>query len=278
MNHMDWMQSLIYGFVSGFAEFMPLSAPAHEAMMNRIFGTETIPLQQLFIHLGVLTALAFACKQQIVRIHRERSLMKVPSRRRRRQPDGKYLADYKLIKSVTGLLLLSLLLYPKTSPIGENLGVTAALLIINGFLLFIPQYLPSGNKDARSLSRMDGVLIGLSGALAVLPGISRMGAVASAAMARGTDRQYAVQLSLMVSLPVFVVLVIFDIIGIATAGMVGITFLLILRYLLTALMAWAGASCAIAVVRFLAVKTGLSGFAFYSWGAALFSFILFLLT
>ena len=275
---MGWLQSLIYGFVSGFTEFTPVSAPAHEAIMRRIFGVERLSLQQLFIHLGVLSALLFACKPQLERIHRERSLMKVPPRRRRRQPDVRSLADYKLMKSVTVLLLLSLLLYPETSQLGRNLGLTAALLIINGFLLFLPQHLPSGNKDARSLSRLDGVLIGLSGALSVLPGISRMGAVSSTAIARGTDRQYAIQLSLLVSLPVLTVLLVFDVIGIATAGLTGISFLLVLQSLLSALMAWAGATCAITMVRFLAVKAGLSGFAYYSWGAALFSFILFLMT
>ena len=85
-------------------------------------------------------------------------------------------------------------------------------------------------------------------------------------------------LALLLSIPALVLLLIFDVIGAFTAGLAGITFLVILQCILAAAAAWFGASAAIMLLRFLSVKTGFSGFAYYSWGVALFTFILFLTT
>jgi hypothetical protein len=45
---------------------------------------------------------------------------------------------------------------------------------------------------------------------------------------------------------------------------------------LASLTAFVGSYLGITFIRFLAVKVGFSGFAYYSWGAALFAFILYL--
>ena len=52
-------------------------------------------------------------------------------------------------------------------------------LLLVGVLLFLPQYIRSGNKDGRTLSRFDGVLMGIAGAFSVFPGISRISMVST---------------------------------------------------------------------------------------------------
>jgi undecaprenyl pyrophosphate phosphatase UppP len=120
--------------------------------------------------------------------------------------------------------------------------------------------------------------MGLFGGFSVLTGISRMGMITAAASVRGTERQHGLNLALLLSIPAFVLLLIIDIISLATAGLIGVTFLAILQCLLCAVAAFIGATIAIMTLRFLAFKIGYSGFAYYSWGMALFMFILFLTT
>ena len=49
----------------------------------------------------------------------------------------------------------------------DSLAMLTIFLVINGILLFVPQYIPSGNKDGRNLSLLDGLLMGLAGAFCV---------------------------------------------------------------------------------------------------------------
>lgn len=275
---MSWFQSLIYGLLSGFTEFVPISSQAHESIMRWLFGADKQPLLQLFVNIGTLAALFVSCGGQIGRIRREKRLSKVPRNRRKRRPDVRQLLDVKLLKIAAVPILIALIFWPKTSVLSENLSIVSVFLFLNGLLLYLPERLPGGNKDSRALSPLDGFLIGLCGGLSLLPGVSRIGTTTSAAAVRGADRQYALSLSLLLSIPALLLLLIFDIYAVAVAGLSGITFFMILQCLLSALTAYLGAYTAIMLMRFLAVRAGFTGFAYYSWGAALFSFILFLMT
>lgn len=148
--------------------------------------------------------------------------------------------------------------------------------MLNGLLLFVPRLLRSGNKDSRSVSPLDGVLLGLGAGLSVFPGISRVGAVISLAALRGAGCAFALQFSLLLSVPALAAAVVLDAAALAAAGVTGITVILAVRCLLCGTMALLGSWCAISMMRFLSVKAGFYGFAYYCWGAALFAFYLFM--
>ena len=126
------------------------------------------------------------------------------------------------------------------------------------------------------MSRWDALLIGLGSALAILPGISRVGAAVTVATSRGADRQRALDWALLLSIPAVAVLLLLDFIAAIGNGfgIAGITDLL--KYLIAAAGAGCGTYLGIMLMRFLSVKSGVSGFAYYSWGVALFSGILYL--
>ena len=66
-----------------------------------------------------------------------------------------------------------LLAYNRVAELGTKLQITAIFLVLNAVILFLPTLLPTGNKDARSMSPLDAMLIGLSGVLGAVPGFSR---------------------------------------------------------------------------------------------------------
>ena len=60
---MNWLESLLYGLVSGFAEFLPVSAAAHQALMKRLFGVDVqTGFLDFLVHAAVLAALCFSCR------------------------------------------------------------------------------------------------------------------------------------------------------------------------------------------------------------------------
>lgn len=275
---MNWLQSIIYSFISGFSEFVPVSAQAHEAILKCLFGAENQPLLQCVIRLGGLMGVLFSCRSQLARLKRERRLARIPKNRRKRQPEIKYLYELRLLRGASVLIVLGAVCYFVVSGAKVNLSWISFLLLVNGFAIFLPQLHPSGNKDGRAASPADSFLVGLVGCLGYIPGLSRVGTMISAMKLRGCERQYALHMSLLVSIPAILAVLAFEVFQLISAGFSGVTFGFAVQCLICGMVSFAGSVCAITFMRFLSVKTGFAAFAYYSWGAALFSFILFLTT
>ena len=273
----NWLHSLVYGLISGFSEFLPISPDAHQRFFAELTGVGQGHLpHRLFSHIGGLLALLLVCKPQIDKLIRERRIATLPARRRKRQPDIKSLAEIRFLRMAGVMLLLSIPAFVLVSRLGNPLWLVALLLLVNGVILYVPQFLPGGNREALSLSAADSLLTGISGAFGRLPGISGIGASMSALKARGVDWQYALQICLLLSVPALLIAMGCDVYGMVIAN-AGISLGDIFYYLLTAASAFAGAYLGIIFMRFLAVKAGFSGFAYYCWGMALFGIFLYLM-
>lgn len=275
---MDWIWTILYGFVAGLAEFLPLSSPAHQSISAAVFGlASAAPLRQLLIRAACLAGLISSCGTQINKLRRDAHLAKQPANRRKRPVDSRSLATNRLLTTAVFPMVIGLFFYRRASMWVDSLALVTIFLLINGILLFLPQYMASGNKDGRTLSRFDGLLIGIAGAFSVFPGISRMSTIHYAASARGADKSYALQIALYLSVPALIVMLIFDAVAIF-GGIEALSFVLLLQYLLAMAAAYFGSTFAISVMRSLIVRVGYGGFAYYCWGMALISMILYLTT
>ena len=272
------IESIIYGLFCGFAEFLPVSSTAHRSILNCLFGVDREePLMVMFLHMGALLALLVSSKSLLQRLQRELEIKRVARRRSRRQPDELAVLDMSLVKTACIVMLLGFVFYFRTADWNGNLPIIAAFLIINGIILHVSLYLPKGNKDARSMSRLDAVLLGIGSALSVIPGVSRVGVSTNMGIVRGATPQNAYKWSLLVSIPALAALVVLDLVGVVTAGLGQLDFSFILQCILCGCAAYLGATGAISVMKMIVHKNGIENFSYYCWGAALFSFILYMI-
>ena len=276
---MRFLESLIYGLISGVAEFLPVSAQAHQVIVLQLFGTgQREPLRDLLVHLALIAALLVAAHPLFSKISRERSLSVQMAGRNRRSTVSRTMMDFQLVRTATVPLVLILFLYFATRGLEFDPVALSVLLIINGIFILIPEYLRRGNKDARSISSIESSLIGVASGLSAFPGVSRIGTCYSASGACGADRQHAANWAILLSLPALSVFVLMDFILLIITGFSGITFLSFLGYIVSALAAFAGGYFGVTLMRFISDRSGISAFAFYSWGMAMFVFILYLIT
>ena len=272
---LNWFESVLYGLFSGLTDILPVSAQAHKTLMLKFFGIKgDMALLDLLIHLAVALALYIHCRDQLVRMIRAKTLSRVPKKKRKRPLDMRSLMDLSLLKTMLVPVILGLLLYRKASGMQGNLILLSVFLLINGILLYVPQFLPSSNKDSRTLSRVEGLLMGLGGAVSVIPGISAIGAANSIGSVCGVERTYGLNMTLMMDLFLTVGLLVYDVMGIMTAGLGTLSVLIVLRYLMTTVIAFCAATLGIRMMRQLAENQGYAVFAFYCFGLALFTFIL----
>ena len=273
--NLTWLESIVYGLISGITDIIPVSAPGHRMLILKIFGeTKDLSLMRLFVHLGVFGAIFFHCQPHIVRFFRAKRLSRVPKRRRKRPLDTKSLMDYSLWKTMLIPVILSLFLYSKLEILRERIIWMAVFMLLNGLILYIPQFLPGSNKDSRTLSRVEGLLMGLGGLAAVFPGISAVGTAASVGAVCGVERGYGFTMALLMNLGLNLGLAILELIAVISGGLSGLYFELILRCLVAGIAACAGSYFTVHLLRRFLAERNFTGFAYYCWGLALFTFIL----
>ena len=273
---LSWLQSLLLGLISGFAEVLPVSAEAHRLLLLKMFGVERDPVVlRLFIHLATIAALHFCCRGHIVRMMRAQRLARIPKRRRKRPLDTDALMDFNLLKTTLIPTVLGVLLYTKLLFLGKEIHYVAGLLALNGIILYVPQFLPGANKESGAMTRIDGLILGLGGALGVLPGISCLGAGVSIGSVRGMDMKKVLNLALLMNIPVNLGLLVFDVMELA-GGSMHLSFGSIFGALLAAAAAFGGIVLGIRLLQKIVQNLGYSVFGFYSWTVALLMFFLYL--
>ena len=275
---LNWSQNLVYGMISGLTEILPVSAQAHRLVLRKIFGTHYVPdLTLLLIHIGILAAVFICCQNQLIRMQRAMRLARIPKKKRKRPLDLVSLMDFHLLMSMLLPVALAFLLGFRAVKYEDNIIIVSMMLIFNGIVLYIPQYLPGSNRDARTLTRTHGLVIGLAAAFSALPGVSAIGMSVSAGQAVGEDRQYSFRMALLLEFFILIILIIKDFIHLTAGGLAGLSFSLIWRSILGAAGAFGTTFLGIKFMRRLAENNGFAVFGLYCWGIAVISLLLTLL-
>ena len=273
--NLNWLESIVYGLLSGLTDILPVSAQAHKTLLLKIFGSRgSADLLELMLHGAVVLALYSSCRSILVRMRRARKLALVPKKKRKRPLDVRSMMDLSMLRTMLVPGILGLFLLRKTAGLRENLMLLALFLFVNGLILYIPQFLPGGNRDSRTLSRVEGLLMGLGGTASMIPGISAVGSIASIGSVCGVERTYCLDLALMTNLFLNVGFMVYDVMGIVENGLGTLSAVIVLQYILAAVVAFGGAVLGIRILRRLAANQGYGLFGFYCFGLALFIFIL----
>jgi undecaprenyl pyrophosphate phosphatase UppP len=231
------------------------------------------PLCRFVLTIGILCAVFTACSGQLRRLLAERSIEKRGSRFR--SYSGKRY-DYRLVKASAKPICIA---YAVATLFRFSVGLPGLTLafLAGGIILFVIGNMRQGNKDSRRMTKLDSLFIGAMGCLSVIPGIPLVGTVASAGIARGAQRQTALNWALMISIPLLLVRIFSDLILVIIGGTT-LSFVSFLFCILGAVFAYIGGRTSIRLVRFAMNRAGLSGFSYYIWGAALLTFTLYLIT
>lgn len=270
-----FIKSIIYGFISGCAQILPISSRAHKSILLKLFGMQSsVPFSDLMIHIGLLVAVLYVCRQSVSKIRRESRTL---SKRGRTYRSAAFY-DRRLIKAAVIPVLLGQALWFTTKHLETKLLYVSLFLSLNGIIIFLQEHASHGNRNAGHFSALEALIMGLSGALSILPGISRTGAQLSFCVLRGADRERATDWVLLLTVPTLILMCVFDLIAIFSVGFGITSFLLFLYCLISGITAFVGGYLAVRVLKALSVNTGFLVFSYYCWGAALFCVVLYLIS
>ena len=275
---MSFIQAALWGLAQGLTDLLPVSGSAHRAIFERLFGLQSTDnsLFYAMLELGLLLVIVIAFRRDAAVLLRTVRRMLAPDSgpRRRRQNRTQqrmvFLLLIGLIPLLTDIFLSTLVGQYRTRPL-----FYALILVLNGLILFACDFIPKGEKTQRQMKIMDALLIGLGQAVSVVPGFSRTGLTLAAGYVGGLKASFAVTYSFLLSIPFLFGSAVIHTVQAVGAG---IDAGMLPRYFVGVAVCVAAGFFALQGFLHLMEKRQLRVFSYYCWGAAAFSFFLFLIT
>lgn len=211
---MPIIHAIVLGLVQGLSEFLPISSSGHLLLVPWFFGWDDFSgpngdsVKKTFdvaLHLGTFVAVLGYFRHDVITYIREGTLL-VVNRKRPTTTDGK-LAWYFVLATIPAAAVGALF----EDAIDDRLGtptIIAISLIVFGLLLGWADRMV-GKRKVEQFAKRDALIVGAAQALALNPGTSRSGITMTGARALGFDRDSAVRISFVMSLPVIAGAVLF---------------------------------------------------------------------
>jgi undecaprenyl-diphosphatase len=191
---MNIFQSVVLGMVQGLGEFLPISSSAHLILVPWLFKWEDPGLTfDIALHVGTLIAVILYFWRDWLNLI-SKGLTKPKER------EGK-LFWYLVLATIPGAAI-GYLLEHKAETVFRNPVLIAFMLIILGGILYLVDRKSKKQVDMKNISLKTSTLIGLSQALAIIPGVSRSGITMTTALALGMTREGAARFSFLLSTPI----------------------------------------------------------------------------
>ncbi len=210
------LEAVVWGLVQGITEFLPVSSSGHLRIIPDLFGLKPPDLStSAVLHLGTLAAVVAYYRRDVAWM-----VGRLGS-----DPAARRMAAMVVVATVpagiVGLLFASAIDSFQESTIGVGMA-----LVATGMVLFLARLANRGSARADDLTAGDAVVIGLSQALALLPGISRSGMVITAGIMRGLSPEESGRFGFIIAIPAILGAGLREFIGLGSVSNVSIELLI----------------------------------------------------
>ncbi|MBV8820919.1 MAG: hypothetical protein JO022_21340 [Acidobacteriaceae bacterium] len=196
---MPLYQVIVLAIIQALTEFIPVSSSAHLELAPILFGWKDPGLAfDIALHFGTLLALLIYFARDWLQLIAEGLGMKFGGDDQlRRNPRMLW---YIIIGTIP-LGLAGLLFKKQAETVWRNSYLIGFMLVAVGILMWFAERAARTRKDMGDISLTDASLIGISQALAVVPGTSRSGITISTGLLRDLTRESAARFSFLLSAP-----------------------------------------------------------------------------
>jgi len=191
---MDIWEAIVLGIVQGFTEFLPVSSSGHLELGKAILGDTSVPEESLLftvvLHFATALSTLVVFKKDVWTIFS--GLLKF-------KWNEETQFTVKIIMSMLPAVIIGLLFEEQLeSFFGGNIAFVGAMLIVTAILLWLAD---RAKNTGKPVTYLNAFIIGVSQAIAMLPGISRSGATISTSVLLGSDKSKAARFSFLMVVP-----------------------------------------------------------------------------
>lgn len=183
---MDVTEAIFLGILQGITEWLPISSSGHLVLFQNWLGIEASLSFDVFLHLATLLVILVFFRRQIKDV-----LVGIFDSQAENSNWWKYIIISNVFTAAIGFYL-----YQHIDVFRTNASVSSWLLITT-LLLLTTKFAGSGKK----LNYKHAIVLGIVQGLAVIPGISRSGAVIAAALLMKIKKEQAFEYGFIVAVP-----------------------------------------------------------------------------
>jgi undecaprenyl-diphosphatase len=191
---MNVLQAVILGLAQGLGEFLPISSSAHLVLLPWFFRWPDPGLTfDVALHLGTLIAV-------VAYFWRDIAELLICGLSQPRSLDGR-LFWYLVVASIPGAIF-GYLLEKQAETVFRSPLLIALPLTLMGVGLWWADRVGRKTRQMDDITLADSIMVGISQALAIIPGVSRSGITMSAGLLAGMQRETAARFSFLMSVPI----------------------------------------------------------------------------
>jgi undecaprenyl-diphosphatase len=203
---LEIIDAIILGIVQGLTEFLPVSSSGHLELGKAILGDKSIPQESLLftvvLHFATALSTLVVFRKDVWEIIKGLFQFKWNEETR---------FSLKIVISMIPAAVVGLLFEEELEGFfGGNVAFVGYMLIITALLLYLAD---RARETEKKVTYLNSFIIGVSQAIAILPGISRSGATISTSVLLGVDKTKAARFSFLMVVPLIIGKMAKDIIG-----------------------------------------------------------------
>ncbi len=203
---MSMVEAVILGIIQGLTEFLPVSSSGHLEIAKALFGGHMLPQDSL----TMTVVLHFATALSTLVVFRK-DVMEIVCGLFRFKNNKEFVFTLKIIISMIPAVIVGVFFEEQLeSFFKDSVLLVGCMLLVTAALLFLAD---RAKKSEKEVSYLNALVIGLSQAIAMLPGISRSGATISTSVILGIDRERAARFSFLMVVPLILGKIAKDVIG-----------------------------------------------------------------
>ncbi|MCB4799806.1 undecaprenyl-diphosphate phosphatase [Neotamlana laminarinivorans] len=191
---MNIIDAIILGIIQGLTEFLPVSSSGHLELGKAILGDNSVPEESLLF----TVVLHFATALSTIVVFRKDILDLIKGALKFKWNDDLQFI-VKIGISMIPAVIVGLFFEEQLEALfGGNILLVGCMLIVTALLLFLADKAKDTNKK---VTFANAFVIGISQAIAMLPGISRSGSTISTSVLLGNDKTKAARFSFLMVVP-----------------------------------------------------------------------------
>ena len=249
MNNLD---ALLLGIIQGLTEFLPVSSSGHLELGKAILGDTSVPEESLMFTVVV----HFATALSTIVVFRK-DIWEIITGLFSFRWNEETQFSTKIILSMLPAVIVGVFFEEQLEALfGGNILLVGCMLIVTAVLLF---FADKAKDTQKKVSFSNAFVIGVSQAIAMLPGISRSGATISTSVLLGNDKGKAARFSFLMVIPLIFGKIGKDLLGGDLSASSGNVSVLIIGFLAAFIAGLVACTWMIKLVK----KSKLSWFAIY---------------
>ncbi len=195
-------RALVLGVVQGLTEFLPISSTAHLKVVPVLLGWGDPGVSvTAVIQLGSIAAVLAFFRRDLLEVGR--GMARAFRHGQWGDPTARLGLAMALgtVPIVLAGMALKLWVPDYDNAPVRSMGSIAIVSIVMALLLALAELVGKRRRTLEQVRPMDGVLVGLAQALALVPGVSRSGSTLTASLFTGWERAAAARFSFLLGLP-----------------------------------------------------------------------------